>query len=474
MDFLQHPLTLRIFCEVKNPGRESRVRIDYFPASLSSLFEKYVENVCKRISQMPNFIHPYTAEDINRAVYQLGLELWQSGRRESDEQSFRQATSDSNRVWDSSIVNLLSQEGIIFRNPGDEPDGYVLTPVYDALGGFIIASSLLRKYSNDRNFDWLKESDSQRRFLGENSHELAVDIFRSLVALTPRYMLNTQLWKVAPELLRNPALRFATALAPEYLDQDTLDGIRDIANGNPREETRLFSRLQAIRGAANHPLNAGFLDSVLRPMSVAERDLSWTEWIRKSRAERFRDLLILEERWREDSSDRTQADRLRAKWIMWCLTSTDRELRDVATRALYWFGRGDPKALFEDTINSLEINDPYVPERMLAASYGVAMALHTASEKETFNNTTLPQYARALYDSFFVEETAFSTTHCLMREYTTRTIELAALYNPSAFSREEIERSRPPFTEGRVRQWGESEDSRGGAARPRFSFPYGF
>jgi hypothetical protein len=59
---------------------------------------------------------------------------------------------------------------------------------------------------------------------------------------------------------------------------------------------------------------------------------------------------------------------------MWTLTSTVRRMRDQATRALYWFGRVDPEGLFELTIDSLAVNDAYVGERMLAASYGVVMS----------------------------------------------------------------------------------------------------
>ena len=52
VEFLQHPLNLRIFCEVTNPKRESEINVDYVPASLTLLFEKYVANVCDRITQM--------------------------------------------------------------------------------------------------------------------------------------------------------------------------------------------------------------------------------------------------------------------------------------------------------------------------------------------------------------------------------------------------------------------------------------
>lgn len=462
VELLQHPLTLRIFCQVTNPKRESEVKIDFFPASLSPLFEKYVSNACERISQMANLSHSYSATDVDFAIYKLGLELWKGKQQEISEAIYRASVSDTARQWDSSIVNLLSQEGIIFRNPGGAPGEYVITPTYDALGGYIVANALLAKHASDITFEWLKKPEAIASFVDDNSHELAFDIFKSIVALAPRRMHGRQIWKEAPDPFRNAALRFTTGLEAEYLDKDTVDALFALLSNNPKERNLLFSRLQGTRGAANHPLNAEFLDSALRSMPVSERDLSWTEWVRGARSERFNDLLAIELRWKEDLASRAPSDRLRAKWVMWLLTSTDRDLRDVATRALYWFGRGDPAALFKVSLGSLDINDPYVPERMLAASYGVAMARHVDLGDQSFVSTTLPEYARSLYDSIFAEEAPFSTTHSLLREYATRIIEMATLHNPDLFSSEEMQRSKPPFTDGGLREWGESETSKEG------------
>lgn len=460
VELLQHPLTLRIFCQVTNPERKSEVRIDYFPASLSPLFEKYVANACERISQMTNLSHSYSIADVESAVYKLGLELWKGKQRDLGEANYRTAVSDTARSWDSSIVNLLAQEGIIFRNPGAEPGEYVITPAYDALGGYIVANSLLAKHVRDMTFEWLKEPEVIASFAGNNSHQLAFDIFNSLVALAPRRMHGRQLWKEAPDPFRNAALRFTTELEVEYLDEDTVAALLAQLRDNPKERISLFSRLQGTIGSAHHPLNSEFLDSALRALPVSERDLSWTEWVRGTRPERFNDLLAIELRWKENLSIRTPSDRLRAKWVMWFLTSTDHELRDVATRALYWFGRSDPESLFEESLSSLEISDPYVPERMLAASYGVAMARHVDLGDQTFVKRTLPKYTRHLYDSLFAVGAPFGTTHLLLREYATRTIELAALHNPGLFSQEEIERSKPPFTDGGLRDWVESATSK--------------
>jgi hypothetical protein len=458
-EFLQHPLTLRIFCEVTNPKKESKVKIDYFPTSFVLLFQKYVANAAERISQMSNLSHSYTVKEVERAVYTLGIELWKCGKREISEAGFRDAVSDASRAWDSSIVNLLAQEGILFKNPGFEPYEYVVTPTYDALGGYIVANALLIKYAQDVSFAWLNTPETIVLFTGDTSHELALDILRSLVTLTPRRMQGKQIWQHVSEPLKKNAIALATEIDAEYLDQETVSALLSLSHESSRFRNRLFVRFQVARAVALHPLNAAFLDETLRAMSVSERDIFWTEWVRETRSERFNDLLAIEGRWKQQQDFRTASDRLRVKWVMWLLTTTDRELRDVATRALYWFGRRNPVALFEESLTALAIKDPYVPERILAASYGTAMARHVDLSDPIFVTKTLPTYARNIYDSMFAESAPFSTTHFLMREYGSRIIEMASVHHPEFFTSEEIQRSKAPF-EGRLHDWGESEASK--------------
>ena len=88
---------------------------------------------------------------------------------------------------------------------------------------------------------------------------------------------------------------------------------------------------------------------------------------------------------------------LLAEYIMWILTSTVRPLRDIATRALYWYGRRFPQELFELIMKSFKINDPYVSERMLAATYGIAMARQNDFEDTMFCRLSCyPSYAKTI------------------------------------------------------------------------------
>lgn len=247
------------------------------------------------------------------------------------------------------------------------------------------------------------------------------------------------------------------ALERKFLDAATVKALADQLLEAKTDISRIFARLYNTRGIPNHPLNAGFLDFVLRMMTVGQRDLLWTEWVREKRNEIQNDVEQLEERWRQNLNRRTASDRLRAKWLMWLLTTSARNLRDRVTRALYWFGRGDPAVLLELAEEAATINDPYVFERMLAASYGVAMAAHYDSGQPQFKKKILPEHARRIFDLMFTENAPWRTTHILTREYGRRFIELAVFHNRKLFGAKERARVQPPYSNGGRLDWPDVE-----------------
>jgi len=142
-------------------------------------------------------------------------------------------------------------------------------------------------------------------------HPLAMDIFRALVGLVPRRLHRQQLWPLLDEPLRSPALREAAKLEGAYLDAQTVHELAKLAANRSGD---LFDRLWHTRGAPAHPLNGEFFDAVVRPMSMAARDLRWAEWVRRNNEELFTDLKRMENRWRS-RKERSLADQLRARWV---------------------------------------------------------------------------------------------------------------------------------------------------------------
>ncbi len=436
-DFLRHPLTLRLFCEVTNPTRQQIVGVNAMPGSLTALFERYLYQVGVRVEQLAPRAHRFYAQDVTNAITIIANKLWESRARSIELAELRNLLGDAQRPWDQSLVRALEHEGVLLRMPSDGSDSFV--PVYDLLGGYIIANALLAMYGQSTFETWIKEDFTTSLLAGDHNvrHPLADDVIRSWVGLVPRRFHAKQLWQLVDEPVRGRALRLAAFLEPAFLDAATVEALLDLVR---EADEDLLQRLWEVRGTEGHPLNAEALDRALRTMPVAERDLRWTEWLRRKqdevvaqRGNVLSDLEYLEQRWR--TGQLRTGDRLRARWVMWTLTSTVRRVRDQATRALYWFGRIDSEGLFALTIDSLTVNDAYVGERTLAASYGVVMShQHADVDFAVFLNPFLEQLASAVVGA----SASAPTHHYLARHYMRGIVAFAAKFYastlPSALS----------------------------------------
>jgi len=195
---------------------------------------------------------------------------------------------------------------------------------------------------------------------------------------------------------------------------------------------------------------------------MAERDFSWTEFVRENYSEFKVEIKKFEKNCRVTNSFSEILKHrfcLTAQYFFWFLPSTNKPLRYITTRALYWFGRRFPEKLFE--------------QRMLAASYGVTMALHTDLNCCNFRKNILPKFAKNLYKLIFEKKAPYSTTHILMRDYARHTIEIALLHNNTLLKEYQKKRIKPPFKDGGIRKWGREEDRNEHKYRDG-NYPFGF
>ena len=449
-DLLRHPLTLRMFCEVTNPERKQTVGVEAMPGSLTALFDRYLEQVAERITGLAPRSRRYYESDVRTALNQIGLALWEENARSLDIVMLRRRLGDEARPWNESIVRALEHDGVLLRVPGERPSAGHVAVVFDALAGHLVADALLGEFGGRGFESWVKEPNTLPSLTGDldKRHPLATDIFRSLVGLAPRRMHRRQLWPLLEEPSRTEAVYEAAWLEGAYLDHETVSQLGVLVVQTPSRRRDLFDRLRNTRAARFHPLNADFLDAVLRSMSIADRDLRWTEWVRRKNEERINEVIVkdlqrLEQRWQTQET-RDVRDELRARWVMWTLTSTVRQLRDHATRALYWFGCGAPDALFNLALDALAVNDPYVPERMLAACYGISMSLW-ADPRGSGLRDRLPAFANTLVDQMFVPGAPHPTRHTLMRDYALGVISVASRVSPNCVPAEKLRYLKPPF-----------------------------
>ena len=92
---------------------------------------------------------------------------------------------------------------------------------------------------------------------------------------------------------------------------------------------------------------------------------------------------------------------------------------------------------------------------MLAAAYGVCMAVHCrpCATKVSYDPPSEIAPARILFNKMFSVAAHYSTTHELSRDYARRIIDLALIYSASVLEDDEQPRLVPPFKDGGIREW---------------------
>jgi hypothetical protein len=217
-------------------------------------------------------------------------------------------------------------------------------------------------------------------------------------------------------------------LESRYLDEATVGELAKLpaTSAGPN----LFRRLWELRAATGHRLNAHYLDSLLRESRLPDRDLTWGEWVRSQAADIEADVAEIESRWSAGARLATSDD-LDAVAIAWLLTSTDTQLRDLATRTLVRYGWVDPARLFSLTADMLPLDDPYVVERLLLASYAAACTRQWPESGGPFE-PALRAFLTSLIDSFTGPAAGAPQDHQLIRSYVIRLIEFTKSLHPNA------------------------------------------
>lgn len=441
IEFLQHPLTLRIFCEVANPRRQHFVGVEALHSSLTSLFEAHFDKVAARIAELSPASHRVYQEEVQDALLTIAGLLWEGNARSVEFRAARAAVGDVGR-WDASIIRALESEGVLVRTTSREGvQGIAFS--YDLMAGHMMARHLLAKPNLAQ---WLRSDEARAlfQFRESGSHTFAYDVFRALVGLYPQHRGRRQLWQdLLDENLVMNALLLTAQSDPRHISRETVERFACAMQESKRFAQLAFNRLRSTRAARAHPFDMDFLHGVLLAMPNTQRDLFWSEWVRERSEEIEDDYKFLSSRWK--SSDLDEREIRRARWVMWTLTSTIRRLRDVATKTLYEFAARRPGEFFRLAVESIAVSDQYVPERMFAAAYGAALTTWSDINAVEMREA-LPRVAREIYQAMFAPGGSHPTWHALYQQYCLGTIAIARMVDPACLSEGEAAHLLPPFS----------------------------
>lgn len=208
-----------------------------------------------------------------------------------------------------------------------------------------------------------------------------------------------------------------------------VDRLLEIDDAETRSAT--FEVLVTLATREDDRYDASHLYQRLAEVPMEDRDLTWSEYLRLSDEHFVIDRLLTWLELRDSSRQPSQAVENEIVLLSLGLTTTNRILRDRLTRALVDLGEAHPAALFNHVVRSLGFNDPYVPERMLAAAYGVAMRLWSDPSGDALRRE-LPVLAKELVSQLLAPAAPYGTSHTLMRGYGEGIVQLASRCAPRA------------------------------------------
>ncbi|HCH1698342.1 TPA: ATP-binding protein [Vibrio parahaemolyticus] len=462
ISFFSHPLNLKIFCEVTNRSREHEVRVTSFPSSIYSLFKEQVAHSSKTISEMINLTVRYSVTDVEDAVYYFGEALWDANSRVIPEDKLLEKIRINFPDWESNIINLLSQEGLLFRDLVNR-GRYSLTPAYDRFGGYVIAFYLMEAHRTNGDISWLIEPEFTRKIFGELSeqHELSEDILHALVALAPKYTLP-HIWQSVPEQYKHQVIKMSHLIDPCHICDKTTEEFKRVIleEGLTRQ---IIETLGDVRFSVSHPFNTNFLSEVLFQLPLADRDLSWSEYFRRDYEGLIDGIRSRSQMWREGDFADGELEKLRVLLTVWFLSSNVCELRDVSTQALVNYGVSNIDSFLDIAESFFSVNDPYILERVMAASYAVTcISLDNSRDYEK-----IEKFTNRLLNEFFVNDAECATSHIVLRGYASCLAARVALEPNIQISESQVQSATAPFVSMPRREWQEFQiDGMSGRSSP--------
>jgi len=228
------------------------------------------------------------------------------------------------------------------------------------------------------------------------------------------------------------------------ITEETKRYINEHVVNNHDGHEKLLDVFLTLASRSDHPYNAEFLHAHLIGYEMADRDAWWSIYLHEQyKNESALDRLL---DWAQSEDDKSHINdesvRLCAVMLIWCLTSSNRFVRDRATKGLVALLWERLHLLLPLLLKFKDVNDPYVQERLLAVCYGCCL--------RTQDDNGIKFLAQYIFKTIFKaphETDAEVWPHILGRDYARGVVEIAL--HRKLFSGEEaaeaVELARPPY-----------------------------
>ena len=438
-----NPLLLKMVCEGLQTRGERR-----FPRGfrgVTAIFDRYIDDANNRLAKSLDYnpndnLVRQALEAVAGQTIGPGSNMRWLPRQEAERvvNEFLPTSGYSNSLYHALISEgLLTDEGTAYTGESQE----VVRFAYERFLDHISVNFLLGKYMDPSNPGAAFEEGGGLAFLCDEKVYVPYGILEAMFVQVPE-RTGQELLRVAPRLVESHlfiASEFLSSIVWRSIDalsEDTLVVLDELAKKESLDRDDIMDAILTVSTVPEHPLNANWLNRKLRRDSMTERDVWWSTYLHRAWEYNKGPVHRLVD-WANSISPSSTIDDevvdLSANALAWMLTTSNRFLRDRATKALVCLLTGRFDALVRLVNDFDDVDDPYVRERVYAIAYGVAMRSNDASQVEKIGH--------AVYENIF--KTDSPPAHILLRDYASGVVERALYLNPSLDIDERL--IRPPF-----------------------------
>jgi hypothetical protein len=322
-----------------------------------------------------------------------------------------------------SLYAGLVSEGVLFEvgvwREGEDSHE-VVQIAYERLTDHLVAKHLLDLHLDPEHPKLAFEEEGPLAFVANTDGNASSGLLEALcVQVAER--TGEELVNLAPSCEGHRAFPQAFRQSVVWRSPDACsDATREVLDRLNRLDRDLFATLDVFLTLAtvpDHPLNARFLHDRLTREAMSARDAWWNIYLHHAWGDRGPVDRLVEWAWSVTSSDVIEDETLvlAARTLAWMFSTSNRFLRDRATKALVSLLTGRLPAVSHLIEDFAGVDDPYVSERVYAVAYGCAMRSHDAEE--------VGRLAQVVYDRVFKSGTP--PPHILLRDYARGVVERA-------------------------------------------------
>lgn len=422
----QNPMFLKLFCVgLKNRGL---ARIPQGLQGITAIFTFFVESIDEKLSRPEYLDFDPHSHFVMRAVKALAKKMAVKSRKWIPREDAKK-TVDSvlhSNSYEKSLFKHMISEGILAEERFYDQTSIWCEGIHFAYERFT-DHFIVRHYfdhyldPNDPVKSFKPSSRLGKLIKDETTCRRNRGIVEALASQAPE-RIGMELADVAPHCAAYRSVReaFVESLVwrePNHITDATLDYINKQILKYSDTYVQFLDAMLIVASNPSHPCNADMLHEYLTKFKLAERDYCWTIYINNQYGQHTTiDRLIDWARsMKEKGHLHEESLRLYGIAIAWCLTASNRYLRDNATKALVTLFSRRLDILQLVLREFLAVNDPYVLERLFAVAYGCAI--------RSTDDQAIGKLAQEIYNWMFKEGVPYPDI--LVRDYARGVIEYA-------------------------------------------------